>query len=152
MKSRFPGMFFRDDDREAFRTEQIPQPGPLFEVGEVRPAAAVRRAKSRHDHLRSRQIHDGLMSPAFGVTPGVIDQNPLHPGNGGEIIDMPVPLLSLPEVTRNPVGQPPFGAAGVDVIAGGKEMPAQGSDPDLDCIRKMEQKVIEATFSVANRR
>jgi len=99
------------------------------------PAPTVGRAKPRHNYLRSRQIHDGLMPPAFGVTPADIDQDPIHPSNGREGIDVPVPFLSLPEMACKPMSQSLFGAAGVDVIAGRKDLPAQGSDPDLNSPR-----------------
>lgn len=71
------------------------------------PAPAVRRAEPIHDDLCPRQIHDGLMSPAFGVPPAVINQNPPRPGDGGKITAVPVLLFSLTAMEGDPMSQPP---------------------------------------------
>lgn len=114
----------------------------------MRSAAAVGGTEPRHNHLRSRRIHDGLMRLAFGETIADVDQNLFQRSNGGEKIDVPVPFLSPPKVAAKPMGQPPPGAAGIDVVAGRKDLSVQGSDPNLNLPRKTEQEVVEAAFFI----
>lgn len=60
-----------------------------------------------------------------------------------------MPPLSLHKVAHKPTGQPLLGAAGIDVVAGRKDLPAQDSDPDLNFPRETEQKGVEAVFFVS---
>jgi hypothetical protein len=99
----------------------------LLKIGQMGGATAIRGAKPGCNHQRTGEFHDHPVLLAFGPAPGAIHKDLLDLRHSGEMINVPVRLLSFPPMARKPMSQSLLGASGVDVATRWKIDRAQAS-------------------------
>lgn len=107
--------------------------GAAAKLHQMRPAAAVRAAKTIGGHRRAAHVHQRLRPLVLTKRWGVAIPDFLHPAMGAQVIQMPVRRSCLPQVMRQPGGKPARSErpAHVGIMPGPKPLGPQPSDHDL---------------------